>query len=286
MSSKQAVQETFSLARPKTRRWVDLYDKPNDLFEVTMRMRRDYVVSYILTHCAGTDDILDLGCGAGPLSAELAARGLHVVGMDLSADLLSEASRRIAGRAHRVPLLLRGDCEVLPFRDDYFGVIACLGVISFLENEQPALDEMRRILRPGGTLLVSVRSTRALTLWLDPVHLGKVLVGRLMGNRSVGAARERRAKRFDPDALQRRFCAMGFSVRHVEYLGYGPWRFNRREILPARVSIAISSWIDRLFRWGPLTALTKTADVCIIALQKQPSAPLPDTDRDAKEGTG
>lgn len=95
--------------------------------------------------------ILDAGCGAGPLSAALRERGGKVTGIDSSAGMLALARQRLGAEAD----LRVGDLsEPLPFADGAFDdVVASL----VLQDWGPTLAEMRRVLRPGGRLLVSVQ---------------------------------------------------------------------------------------------------------------------------------
>jgi ubiquinone/menaquinone biosynthesis C-methylase UbiE len=270
MMSTTRSRSTFSLERQSTWRWVDMYDDPRDLFEVTMLMRRDYVVEQAVARRGHARNVLDLGCGAGPLTAELAYHGMNVVGMDLSADLLVQASQRITTRSGRAPQVLRANCEVLPFRDQQFDVVACLGVIAFLDDEQRALEEMARVVRPGGTLVLSFRSAYALSTLLDPVVAAKKVVKRLLGlarrapKRSVSGG----ARRFVPQRVIARLQRLGFTLEDVEHLGYGPIKFNNREILSKRASIGLSRWLARVFDLSVLTPLRRTSDVWILVLRK------------------
>jgi SAM-dependent methyltransferase len=100
-------------------------------------------------------DLLDCPCGYGRHSIEFARLGLHVVGADRSEVLLGEAKRR-AGEGEW-PRLVRADYRELPFEDASFDCVANL--FSSLgywgeEGDRRAIAEFRRVLRPGGTLVV------------------------------------------------------------------------------------------------------------------------------------
>jgi demethylmenaquinone methyltransferase / 2-methoxy-6-polyprenyl-1,4-benzoquinol methylase len=101
--------------------------------------------------------ILDLGCGTGELT-RLAARhfpGARVVGLDFTGAMLSVARRR-TGPATASPRISygRGTAMRLPFEDATFDLAMSAFLARNLVDLEAALREMRRVLRPGGALLV------------------------------------------------------------------------------------------------------------------------------------
>jgi SAM-dependent methyltransferase len=97
--------------------------------------------------------ILDAGCGAGPLSAALRDRGALVTGFDSSAKMLELARRRLGPDAD---LQVSDLGSPLPYPHGAFDdVIACL-VLHYLEDWTAPLAELRRVLKPGGRLIVAV----------------------------------------------------------------------------------------------------------------------------------
>jgi len=100
--------------------------------------------------------ILDAGSGTGNLSIRLRAQGATVIGID---------SSEVAHTIHRfkdpsVRLVKRSLEEKLPFSNAEFDHVACLSVLFALSSEgrRRALDEFRRVLKPGGRLIISVAS--------------------------------------------------------------------------------------------------------------------------------
>lgn len=99
----------------------------------------------------GQEQVLDLACGTGQLAARLLARWpqLQITGVDVSSQML----RRACARQLRVHWLC-GEAASLPLADEQFDVVACLSAFHYFRQPRRALVEMRRVLRPGGQLIV------------------------------------------------------------------------------------------------------------------------------------
>jgi SAM-dependent methyltransferase len=93
--------------------------------------------------------ILDAGCGSGRNMVELARHGT-VTGVELS-----ETSVRLA-RERGVGEVIAGSVLEMPFASDAFDMAVCLDVIEHLDEDVDALRELRRVVAPGGSLLVTV----------------------------------------------------------------------------------------------------------------------------------
>jgi len=94
--------------------------------------------------------VLDVGCGTGVVTEELAARTRgKVVGVDIDTAMI-EAARARGGQAeYRV-----GDARQLDFPDRYFDVVACHFLLMWVNDAEQAVREMARVTRPGGAVLV------------------------------------------------------------------------------------------------------------------------------------
>jgi ubiquinone/menaquinone biosynthesis C-methylase UbiE len=99
----------------------------------------------------GSLDALDVGCGTGFLSLELAGRGHRVAGIDFAPQMLAEARKKAAAQGLAVRFE-EGDAEQLPFAAGSFDLVMTRHVLWTLPHPEAAIDEWIRVLRPGGRL--------------------------------------------------------------------------------------------------------------------------------------
>jgi ubiquinone/menaquinone biosynthesis C-methylase UbiE len=96
---------------------------------------------------------LDVGCGTGFLTFELAARGHQVTGVDFAAAMIAEARRKATGRSASVQFE-EADAEQLPFASSSFDLVISRHLLWTLPHPEAAIDEWIRVLRVGGRLVV------------------------------------------------------------------------------------------------------------------------------------
>jgi SAM-dependent methyltransferase len=100
--------------------------------------------------------LLDIGCGNGAYTLELAAGFDEVHGIEIEPERLGELERRLA--APGAPANVRAalmSAEALEFPDASFDVVTAIEVIEHIVDLDRALDEVRRVLRPGGAFLIT-----------------------------------------------------------------------------------------------------------------------------------
>jgi ubiquinone/menaquinone biosynthesis C-methylase UbiE len=129
-----------------------------------------WFVAHRAAGMAGRGEAADLGCGPGQLVIELARRspGLHVTGIDLSDEMLAQGqdNARRAGVADRVSFR-RGDAQQIPFPDASLDLIVSTLSLHHWSDPVAVLDEIARVLRPGGSFLVfDLRRDMAAPCWL------------------------------------------------------------------------------------------------------------------------
>ena len=155
-------------------------------------------LAFLLAHVAPGETVLDLGCGAGEFSAALAQAGAHPSGVDVAA----EALRRAGERAPGVELRLWRDGEPLPLEDNSADAVWAGEVVEHVVDVAPWLSEVRRVLRPGGTLLLTT-----------PDHGRGTLL-------ALALSARRFAEHFDPRSDHVRFFSRRTLVALLDDLGF------------------------------------------------------------------
>lgn len=101
------------------------------------------------------EKILDIGCGDGVWYLQLKKKGIEVVGIDLSDYDLTKLKER--ARAFNInPDAIKADAQKTPFEESYFDKIYSISTFEHIEDDKKAFEEASRILKPGGTLVISV----------------------------------------------------------------------------------------------------------------------------------
>jgi ubiquinone/menaquinone biosynthesis C-methylase UbiE len=117
--------------------------------------RRRYQYHYHLPELFDTLDpsegnrLLELGCGIGIDATSLAEKGFRVTGVDLTQAALNTAIRREWSKSRGVQYCM-ADGEALPFPSNHFDCVYSFGVLHHTPDMRRAIEEIRRVLRPGG----------------------------------------------------------------------------------------------------------------------------------------
>jgi phosphatidylethanolamine/phosphatidyl-N-methylethanolamine N-methyltransferase len=134
--------------RAAYRRWAGVYDPVFGGIFLTARRRAVSLVNRLPGR-----EMLEVGVGTG-LALPHYDRDRRITGIDLSAEMLAQARKRVAGhRLGNVVALHEMDAEDTDFRDGSFDIAVAMFVASVVPHPRRLLAEMRRVVRPGGNLL-------------------------------------------------------------------------------------------------------------------------------------
>ena len=284
---EQQYGDLFTADRDASR-WDELYRDTSTLFNFNMSVRRDRVCDVVFQRYTPEHAILDLGCGAGVVMEKLLQRGYKVTGVDRSNDMLDLSRKRLADYPSDSYQLRQGTCESLPFEDQQFDVILCIGVFGYIDDVVGALLEIRRVLRPGGLLVMSVRNPYNAAV-SDPVTGVRALVRKILERfrkperqavpqpaPSPGEGEtSSRPPQFKIDILQRPqpllkgVARCGYKLDFFTGFGFGPLSIAGKRLLPHSWNIKLSNFLDTtLDRLGLQKLSRAVGDVSIYGFIK------------------
>jgi len=160
--------------------------------------------------------VLDIGTGAGRAAIALAKQGFRVTGVDLSAAMV-ECARRQSARANVPAEFVEGDAEALPFAGASFDAVLFAGNgIGHLdvEGQRRCAQELARVLRPFGCVIISARTPYALNTLLPGLVIRSLRCGSRLG-RDESYANGVYVHRPSLQALARLFRQASFDVDAV-----------------------------------------------------------------------
>jgi ubiquinone/menaquinone biosynthesis C-methylase UbiE len=163
--SKREVKGLFSeVATEWAARYAD--PEPRTLNARHLIARQRFALEMVEAAIPASAAILDAGCGSGEMSAKLMERGYAVWGIDVAKPMIGHARTHCGAARFGV-----ADIEHIPFPDDTFDMVVSLGVIDYLDSDDHALREIRRVLRPGGRAVIAVANGRSPLRHLDDMVL-------------------------------------------------------------------------------------------------------------------
>lgn len=157
-SGQPSLKEAFLTPQTKrqyVRRLFSVIADRYDLITVLLSYGQDQRWKRRLCRMAGSQGsgrVLDLACGTGDITFEMASPGRHVTGLDITLRMLELAHAKPVATRHRVGFVA-GDMMTLPFADGTFTVVTTGYGLRNVTELPVALAEIARVLVPGGLLL-------------------------------------------------------------------------------------------------------------------------------------
>lgn len=128
-------------------RWYSAYDDPVALLRAENRAKFPWILNKLRTLCDHKGAILDVGCGGGFLSNELARQGYSVTGVDVSPESLKVAEAHDVTRTVKYEV---ADAFELPYPDASFDALTAMDFLEHVDRPELVIKEFSRVLKPGG----------------------------------------------------------------------------------------------------------------------------------------
>lgn len=194
--------------------------------------------------------VLEVGCGAGLLSVGLARQGLRVHGIDL-VEAMVEQAREWAKESGTSDLFSFdvGDVYSLTFDDASFDLVIAVGVLPWLEGAEQAIQEMVRVTKPGGYIILTTANRSGLASLLDPLMCPLLRpTKRYLKDLLVRLAHHRKSPTMvfhSSRAIDRTLSRLGVVKIKGMTRGFA-FSFFRRTPLPGPLAIALNRGLQHL----------------------------------------
>ena len=236
MRSKAEEEERLrAFWEERAPRWTDIYDGTVDLRTYNFLCRKG-AVERLLQGERG-ENLLDVGCGTADYADVAIELGAGYVGVDFSHAMLRHAVQRRGGATR----LAVASGERLPFASESFDLAIAIGYLGWVTDARAALVELRRVLRPGGRLVVQAFRRDLLSAVTHHV------LRRRRSSSTAGAAQDPNARPYTGRELDRLAAEAGLRRVGREHVHFKVFPQRLRERLPD-LSIRLS---ELLTRWQP-----------------------------------
>jgi D-aspartate ligase len=228
--------------------------------------------------------VLEIGCGAGLTAVALAEHGLSVTAIDSAPAMiqLTDQLTRDRDLGDRIRTSV-ADAHDLPFPDGSYSLVLGLGVLPWLHSPDRAIEEMARVVRPGGYLLTSVDNVLRLHYLLDPrlnPALGSLRRSLGGGLRRIGVLHTPAPTPVRLDSSLRLDAVMahlGLAKVQSSTFGFGPFTFWRRPVLSEPNGMRLHRMLQGLAGRG--VPLVRSTGAQYLVLARKPGVADPEPGR-------
>ena len=206
--------------------WTDVYEF-EDVDGTIYRERRSVVLALARKlGLTAESRILEVGCGSGLTSVQLALEGYTIQAVD-SVDVMIQRTRQHANKAGVGERIIAsvGSVYHMRYPDNSFDLVLKIGVAPWLHSLDKALREVVRIVRPGGYLITTADNRSRLNYWLDPRYWPLLQPIRRRVRDVVVGPRGASARLHSLREFDSRLLAVGFKKIEGRTVGFGPFSF-------------------------------------------------------------
>jgi glycosyltransferase involved in cell wall biosynthesis/ubiquinone/menaquinone biosynthesis C-methylase UbiE len=186
------------------------------------RKRRELLAQFAAKFFTGSDTVLDVGCGTGDIAFRLASMTFCLTGLDKSYQMLLNASGPASTSELDFNGFVNADALALPFANRTFNAVICSSVLEYVDEENVALRELRRVLTPGGIALISVPNRQSVWRMFERVLIPHLMrlgrIKRILGGRRVDYLLFQK-RQHDVHSFRRLALASGMAI--IEYQSFG-----------------------------------------------------------------
>jgi len=197
--------------------------------------------------------ILEVGCGAGLITVALARNGHTVDALDSTPAMLQMTRNDAADQGVQDRIRIHSaDVHALPFEAHTFDLVIAIGVIPWLHSEREALQEMQRVLKPGGYLLVTADNNARLNRILDPLSSPLSAPLRLAAKRCLrryglwSPKSGFQPKRHYPREIDRFIGECSFKNLKSCTVGFGPFTLFGKALFTDPIGVRLHRWLQTL----------------------------------------
>lgn len=187
---------------------------------------------------------LDAGCGPGAYIPILLHENYEVDALDSAEEMLDRARENIPDGLKQSVHFHRGNVQSLKFNDATFDLVLSVGVIMYIQDDVKAVQEMCRVLKPGGTLIVVIDNKRNLADLIDIPARARNLLKKLhryfFQCRSQGHSKEfSGARTYSPHEIKSLLRQNGLEIEVEASTGINPFLFDGKRIFTNRIDMRL-----------------------------------------------
>ena len=246
----QRVVDAFF--RATSRYWKDVYEE-DSLDALIYRERQSAVLALVDTlGLPERSHVLEVGCGAGLTAVALAKRGYTVDAIDTVEAMLGLTRQTAidAGVETLVKTTLSSVFE-MSFPSQHFDLAVAVGVVPWLKRPEKALLEMDRVVKSGGFVILTADNNGCLNQMLDPLCFPwlrplRWKIGDTLERLNLRTASRPRLHRHSIRQIDELLSQAGFHKLEGKTLGFGPFTFFKRKLIPDAIGIRLHQRLQAL----------------------------------------
>lgn len=179
---KERIRQSWDERPCYPREAMTTEEGTKEFFEEVDRFRYSdhaYLLDVVGFEKYANKKVLEVGCGVGTDLSQFAEHGAVVTGIDLSEKSVVLAKKRFEIFGLKGDLKV-GDAENLPFVDNQFDLVYSIGVLHHTPDTQKAINEIYRVLKPGGQTIVMLYNKNFFSYYVKLILLRWILTGKFL----------------------------------------------------------------------------------------------------------